>query len=221
MGGREQMPVKFVSTAVRTAAAGALATAGLWSAPAALAVPPPVIHVPCDANTLTADISGAVSGETLSLTASCRYVLTAALLATRKSLNIGGNEAAVVRSYAPGTPDFSILTVSSGDLAVSHLNFRNGRSVDGGAIDSQGGTVTVNGGTFTGNTASGNGGAIDNFSTDEPDGGTMTVTGATFTRNTAGEGGAIDNGLGTLTVTGSTFTGNTASGNGGAIDNFG
>lgn len=215
------MPVKFASTAVKTVAVGALATAGLCFAPAALAAPPPVIQVPCGANTLATDISGAVSGETLSLAAYCRYVLAAALPAISKNLTIRGNEATIERSYVPGTPDFSILTVSSGDLTVSHLNFRNGHSENGGAIDSLGGTLIVTGGTFTGNSATGDGGAIDNFSMDTPDFGTMTVTGAAFTRNTAGEGGAIDNGLGTLTVTGGTFIGNTASGAGGAIDNFG
>jgi hypothetical protein len=72
------------------------------------------------------------------------------------------NEATIERSYVPGTPDFSILTVSSSDLTVSHLNFRNGYSENGGAIDSQGGTLIVTGGTFADNTASSGGGAIDN-----------------------------------------------------------
>jgi hypothetical protein len=217
------MPVKSVRTAVRTLAVGAVAAAGLGYSPSALAGPPPVtIYVPCSVTSLATDISGAVSGETLSLAAFCRYVLTAALPDISNNLTIRGNDATIERSYVSGTPGFAILTANSGELTVSNLNFRNGYSEYGGAIDSEGGTLSVTGGHFTGNTATEDGGAIDNFSTYKPDNGTMTVTGATFTGNTATEGGgAIENGLGTVTVSGSTFADNTASQDGGAIDNFG
>ena len=165
------MQAKFARTAVRTVAVGAVAAVGLGSAPAAQAALPPVVQVPCSATALATDISGAVSGETLTLAASCRYVLTAALPDISENLTIDGDEATIERSYALGTPNFSLLTVyldpsavNPVDVAVSHLNFRNGNSGTGGAIDAEyggnSGTVTVTGGTFTGNTAGGDGGAI-------------------------------------------------------------
>ena len=48
-------------------------------------------------------------------------------------------------------------------------------------------TVTVSGSTFTGNSASTNGGGLDNA------GGTATVSGSTFTGNSASNGGGIAN----------------------------
>ena len=66
--------------------------------------------------------------------------------------------------------------------------------------------------TFSGNSASGNGGAIDNG--DNGGTGAATVGDSTFSGNTASDfGGAIDNGAGStgaLTATASTFSGNTA-----------
>jgi len=200
----------------------------LGSAPA-LAVPvPPPVTVPCRVTALTADLAAAASGETLQLTPLCRYVLTTALPVITGNLTIQGNGATVERSHAAGTPDFALLTVlRSGDVAIQHLNFRNGDSQYGGAIDNGGipaqeavSTVTVTGGTFTGNTAQFGGAIFDN-------GGTrLTVRGATFTGNSAGAGGGIYNSLDidpadgnvtVLDVTGSTFTGN----KGGGIDNVG
>jgi len=186
----------------------ATATAGtaLTCAQAALAGTA-VVPVPCRATALAAAITGAVSGETLSLARGCTYELTAALPAVHASLAIRGNGAAIERSFAAGTPDFSLLLLLSGTktLAVSNLSFRNGDDPTvGGAIDNfQGSAVTVDGGTFAGNTA-GVGGAIANTS-----GGTLIVRGAHFTGNSAGDGGAIANIAG-ATVTGSVFTGNTA-----------
>jgi hypothetical protein len=170
--------------------------------------------VPCGASPLATDISGAVSGETLSLAGFCRYVLSTALPAIGNNLIIRGKEATIERSYVSGTLDFSILTVNSGDLTVSDLNFRNGHSENGGAIDSQGGILVVTGGTFTGNTASGDGGAIDNFN---PDSAELTVADATFASNAAGAGGGIYN-YDELTATGSIFSHN-AGLTGGGIDN--
>ncbi|HTZ28741.1 MAG TPA: right-handed parallel beta-helix repeat-containing protein, partial [Streptosporangiaceae bacterium] len=212
-------------------------TAGmlLGTAPATIAATSPAdVSVPCRAATLAADLSAATGGETLQLEPSCRYVLTAALPAIRENLTIQGNGATLERSYAAGTPDFTILTVWAGDVDIRQLNFRHGDSESGGAIDSGGvvveatSSVTVTGGTFTDNTASA-GGAIYNNT-----GATLTVQGASFTGNSAGTGGAIYNGtsvsppaqITVLKVTAATFTGNTATGDygdagGGGIGNDG
>lgn len=197
----------------------------LGSAPALAARAPAVVTVPCQAAALAADLAAATSGETLQLAPSCRYILTAGLPSITGSLTIHGNGATVERSYALGTTDFAILTVlRSGDVDIRQLNFRNGDSAYGGAIDNGGGpageassSVTVTGGTFTGNTA-GLGGALYNNT-----GATLIVRGATFTGNSASAGGGIYNAYGSgpaagfttlLEVTGSTFTRNSSSGDG-------
>src|SRR5712691_764875 len=119
------MSAKFVKTSARIAAAGAVVALGVAAGPAALAAPaapaapavpaPVVVKVPCSAAALASDIGGAVSGETLQLTVPCVYVLTTALPDITTDLTIqGGGFATLERSFAPGTPAFSILTVASG-----------------------------------------------------------------------------------------------------------
>jgi hypothetical protein len=107
----------------------------------------PTVRVPCNSAALAAAITSAALGETLRLTASCRYVLTVALPAIGGDLTIAGNGATLQRSAAAGTPAFALLTATAGNLTVSRLNFRNG---SGGAISYQsgtsaGGSVTVSG----------------------------------------------------------------------------
>jgi hypothetical protein len=89
----------------RIAAAGATVALSLGCAPAALAAPAPavVVHVPCSAAALAADLASAANGETLSLAASCKYVLTAALPDISQNLTIDGNQATLERSAASGT----------------------------------------------------------------------------------------------------------------------
>ena len=189
-------------------------------------------------------MTNAISGETLVLAASCRYVLTAALPPI--SVNVSIQDGAVLeRSSAPGTPVFSILAVTSArHLSVSHLSFGNGY---GGAITTGGpsaGTITVTGGAFTGNTAgainndgfyaltvngssfTGNAGGAVNAGLPPTQGlpgngrDATTVTHSAFTGNTGGAinaDGVYPSDPGTLAVTGSSFTGNT----GGAINNNG
>ena len=93
-------------------------------------------------------------------------------------------------------------------------------AVGGGAITNAG-VITISATTFTGNTAAGNGGAINNVVSG---GGQakITLSNTTFTGNTAaGNGGAIFN-AGTLTFNGTnTFTGNTAAGKANDIYNDG
>jgi predicted outer membrane repeat protein len=217
------MHEKLGKPAMRTVTAGAMAVAGLGLAPAALAAPRTTIAVPCSATTLAADISSAVSGETLKLAAACPYVLTAALPTITVNLTIQGNKATIERSTATGTPEFTLLRVggftadSSSTLVMSNVNVRGG---DPG-IWLYNGALTVKGGTFSGNataivndlgtdlivtggTFSGNATAIVNdYKSD------LTVTGTTFTDNTGGYGGAIQ-ASGDASVSSSTFTGNSA-----------
>src|SRR5450755_346271 len=208
IGERIYMSVKFVKTAARAVAAGAVVALGVASAPAALADPAPVtVQVPCSVSALAADITDATSGETLNLTVPCTYVLTEALPDISTNLTIqGGGFATLERSFAVDTPAFSILAVNTNvDLVLNHVNFSNGdagsgakfvkagpgvrpaaASGRGGAIDNESGIVTVNGGVFSGNTAGESGGAIYNDNE-------LTVNKATFTGNTAAFGGAIEN----------------------------
>jgi hypothetical protein len=204
----------------KTAAAGVAATVAIGTAQPALAAPALTASVPCSPVALAAAITGAASNETLRLAVSCRYVLTAALPAINANLTIRGNGATLQRSTAAGIPRFAILTVASGNLAVSQLSFRN---ANGGAISYEstsaaGHNIAVTGGIFAGNA----GGAINDdgaINEDGSPGGALTVTGATFTGNTGGaiNDGDESSGAGALTVAGATFTHNT----GGAITDFG
>jgi hypothetical protein len=205
---------QLATTAARGVAVSAILAIGLGSASAAQAASA-VVHVPCDPAALAADVAAAGSGTQLSLAPSCVYRLTAGLPVISQDLTISGHRATLERSYAPGTPAFTILHTDGGTLTVGKLNFRNGS----GAIAVTGvGALTVNGGTFTGNTAV-NGGAISDIAgVHGPQ-----VNGATFTANTAtGSGGAIydDTGMAGVQVTDSTFTANTAANAGGAIFDF-
>ena len=202
-------------------AVAAAAGLALGSAPALAAAGPALVAVPCRVTALTADLAAASSGETLQLAPSCRYVLTAALPLIRENLTILGEGATLERSYAPGTPDFTILTVWSGKVSIQRLNFRHGDSESGGAIDNGGVTVeatsvvTVSGGTFSDNTAGYGGAIFDNT------GATLIVQGAVFADNSSGIYNSFspDPGRGQITVlkvTGSSFTGN-----GDGIDNDG
>jgi hypothetical protein len=182
------------------------------------------VRVPCDPDALAQAMTAAAAGGALSLAAECDYVLTAGLPAVTGTLTITGNAATLKRSQAPGTPQFTILRVTGGNLTVAHLSFSNGdagRSGDGGAISvAPEGQLTVTGGTFSRN-AAGDGGAI--YSNADPD--APVITGAKFTGNhaVAGAGGAIfsDSPAGALGCTGCTFTGNSAADDGGAVFEFG
>jgi predicted outer membrane repeat protein len=209
-----QMQVKMLTVAARTATVGAATVLCLGGAQAALAAPRATITVPCQATALSTAMSGAVSGATLSLTPGCTYVLTAALPTLNKGLTITGHGATVERSYAVGTPDFSIFTVDNlgGVLNLIDVNVQHGggdKAYYGGAIDN-GGVVTIDGGAFSHSDGGEYGGAIYND-------GSLTVQNASFLDNTGYYGGAIYS-YHNLTITGTSFTGNTSwDGYGGAI----
>jgi predicted outer membrane repeat protein len=195
----------------------AAATAGIVLSAAAGARPAQagtVTAVPCSAATLASAISGAADGATLSLAPHCTYVLPAALPPVSQDLTIRGNDATLQRSTASGTPSFTILTLTAGNVTLDQLSFRNGT----GAISVSGmAALTVNDGTFAGNSAA-NGGAIDVNGYNGP-----VITDAVFIGNSATEsGGAIyDNAANNgAYVSGSKFTGNTAGQGGGAISEY-
>ncbi len=202
---------KLARTAAGTAAVGAVMTAGLGPAQMAQAASA-AVQVPCSVSALTDDMSHASSGEMLSLAPRCTYHLVRSLPVVSQDLTILGNWATLERSYAPGLPGFTIITVDSGTLAVSRLNFRHGN----GAISVNGfAKLTVNSGTFAGNRAA-DGGAISASGT-----AFAIVIGATFISNAAADGGAIYNHSALASqVTDCTFIGNTATGAGGAIYDF-
>src|ERR1700686_4592510 len=163
-GGHVQMHLKLAGAVAATAAVGAVVA--FWPGQAALAAPASSAYVPCSASALATALSAVSSGETLFLVGKCTYHLVAALPDITTNLTIVGNGATLERSYAGGTPDFTILTVdggeSSGDLTLFDVNFRNGGGGSdyyGGAIYNDG-DVTVHGGSFADNYSGEYGGAI-------------------------------------------------------------
>jgi predicted outer membrane repeat protein len=205
------MRSRLAARLARGASGSILLTAALGPAQSAQAAQA-VFHVPCSASALASAITTASSGAALSLAPRCHYSLTEALPAVGQDLTIAGNGATLVRSYAPGTATFTILTLDAGSLTLADLNFRHG---DGAVLVRGPGVLTINGGVFAENTAA-NGGAIDDMS----ENGTQ-VNGATFIGNSAANaGGAIyAGGLNGVVVKHSTFIGNTA-GQGGALFDF-
>jgi hypothetical protein len=144
--------VRFLKTVTAAAATGlAMAAAGPLGAQAAASS---TVSVPCSATTLATDITGATSGETLLLTAGCTYVLTSALPPISTDLTLQGYSSTLERSLTGSPPDFSLLEVTSGNVTINGLNFRNGdAAVYGGGISNDGGDVTVYASTFSGNTS--------------------------------------------------------------------
>jgi predicted outer membrane repeat protein len=169
-------------------AATALGAMAVFGAPPAPALAQPVISVPCSSAALAAtfaSINGSAS-PTVSLAQHCRYVLTQGLVTLDGTADEGpytflGNDATLVRSHAPGTGQFALISCY-GPLTVNDLNFSNGNP----AINMIGyGNLTVNGGTFAGNHGAG---AIFMYN----QGNGPTVKDATFIGNTStGNGGAI------------------------------
>jgi predicted outer membrane repeat protein len=194
-------------------ALGVMAAAGPAPAQAAQDAP---VRVPCNSAALARVVTGAASGATLSLAPGCHYVLTAGLPMVTQDLTIIGNGATLNRSYAPGTPAFTILSVDGAALTLTNLNFRNGN----GAISvTDNGQLTVTGGIFAANTAA-NGGAIyiDGSAFDSQ------VSGASFSGNRAtGSGGAIygNSGNANIFIDHCSFKGNRAEEEGGAFWEFG
>lgn len=195
------------------AAASAVVAVGPGSARAAASPHEPgVVQVPCNTAALTRDVNNAAETQTLTLAAGCVYDLTQGLQTNGGvTLTIEGNGATLQRSYAAGTPPFSILQVNTFGVILHQVNFRNGANA---VSVGPGNSVDVDGCTFTGNTGTA-GGAINGGGPESA----VTVENSTFIGNTATFGGAIiDNNIFGIVVTGSKFYHNQAQ-YGGAIYN--
>jgi CSLREA domain-containing protein len=124
----------------------------------------------------------------------------------KAKITVSGNDAVRVFRVEPGAV-----------FNLRNLTVADGNSFFGAGLLNNGGEVQVWNSTFSGNSASDNGGAIENSG-----GGALTVTNSTISGNSAGGvGGGILNASGTLTVTNSTFSGNSSAGGvgGGGIYN--
>ena len=190
------------------------------AAQGAMAKPTPsgIVSVPCNTPALISAIDDASSGQKLQLAFGCTYLLTAPLPDIDTNLTIVGFGANLERSE--DTQDFTILTVTAGDLNLIEVNFYNGGEGFGdddddydlaGAIVNNGGNISVLGGTFEGNASDEYGGAIYNAS------GTLALNSTYFGYNGAQFGGAIYN-TATMTMRSSHFFNNDAQW-GGAIYN--
>jgi len=142
----------------------------------------------------------------------------------------GADKLTVKRSGATGTPNFSVLRITAGTVAVSGLTISGGATAtDGGGISNSGtltlnsctvtgnkstqrgagiynaGQLTINDGTISGNSVSGSqgGGGIFNDRS-----GTVTISKSVISDNTSQGGGGIYNSSGTVTISGSTISGN-------------
>jgi predicted outer membrane repeat protein len=200
--------------AVSGVATCGLVVIGLGTAQAAVAGS--VVTVPCKVSALVAAVGDAGAGDTVSLASGCVYHLTAALPTVSEDLTIDGNGAMVERSYDPGTPAFTILTITSGAVTINDLEMRHGDNAI--TVSGSGPTITVNDCVFVNNRGTDGGAISDVTGVDGP-----VVSGSVFLDNKATDsGGAIYNNsaLDGVVVTGSTFTGNIAAGDGGAVYDF-
>jgi hypothetical protein len=204
---------KHPRAAARAAALGGTLVLGLGTAQAAMAQPPPTVHVPCHDGALAAAISDATSGETIVLAGGASTRLDQALPDVEEDLTIVGLDTELLRDH--GAPSFSLLTVGPlTDLTVINVDFKNG----GGPDDDYGGAIYADdndymhltGSTFTGNSAY-QGGAV--YNADH-----LVMASDTLSGNAADEGGGIFNGW-DLSVYGSLIDFNRASDDGGGIYN--
>jgi predicted outer membrane repeat protein len=162
------------------------------------------------AGTLRDAINSAAAGDIILLPAGATITLETALPQITKSITIEGNGATLTRSFEPGS-NTSLLYISSSaaEVRINRLHFMSGRATgNGGAIYDYSGKLTLESCVFSDNqTTSSSGGAIYTA-------GNTTISGCTFYGNVAGTGygygGAIYGSSGTLTLTGNIFWGNTA-----------
>jgi fibronectin-binding autotransporter adhesin len=140
--------------------------------------------------------------DVISLAADSSYTLTApagtdgfrgafGLPSITSQVAIRGNGGFIERSDAPGTPDFRVVDVFSGDLTLIDVTIRGGQaSVSAGGLQGNGGgilnnnnsRVTLMNSTVTGNTAS-DGGGIANICSG------LVVENSTISFNTSSNGG--------------------------------
>jgi fibronectin-binding autotransporter adhesin len=136
------------------------------------------------------------------------------------TLVINGNGARIMRSTAPGTPEFRLLRVlnfSGSAVTISRVTFTNGRLLngDGGAIHTNG-LLILNECTIRNNSAAGGGGIFNHIRTAE-------LNYCTIANNTAlnGSGGAVKNNGGRVGLNTCTVVDNSATAAANGIYNFG
>lgn len=143
--------------------------------------------------------------------------LTGALPGITGDLTINGPGAKVLTVKRNTGGNYTVLTITSGNVTIDGLTISNGNAgagSGGGIFNSSTGTVNVTNSTISGNTAGAAGGGIQHNSAT----GTLNVTGSTISGNTAQSGGGISLTGGTaVNVTNSTISGNTATLDGGGI----
>jgi hypothetical protein len=169
---------------------------------------------PC---TLRQALRFAAPGDTVSLAPPAPtgpYILTQGELVLSTGVTLAG--AGALKTTIAGNRSSRIFNASAlvGTVTISGVTISRGSSAtEAGALlfDSAGQTINLNRVALSGNTASGQGGAIDVMS------GTLNVTNSTIgpsniagTSASSGDGGAIYNGGGRLSITNSTISGNSA-----------
>ncbi|MFF4042073.1 hypothetical protein [Streptomyces sp. NPDC001816] len=153
--------------AVVAATAGAVGLAGASPATAAQTA------VNCPTNDLQTAINNASSGDTLLVRGTCtgNFVID-------RNLTLIGRRGAVLDGNQTG---FTVRINSGVQAQLTTLTITNGRADNGGGIANLGGTLTVTRSTVRNNTATNNGGGINN---EYP--GTMTLNNSTVRNNAAG-----------------------------------
>jgi hypothetical protein len=159
-----------------------------------------------------ADFVNAIAAGTtpIDLPAGCTISITSVpLTPITTTIVINGNGSTL--QWGGAQVNFRMFDVmSTGNLTLNNLTFRDTNIGGGGGVIHNGGTLTINNSTFTNNMAVTYGGALVNE-------GQMTIYSSTFSNNTAYIGGAISN-YGTAYLINSTFIGNSAA-TGAVLDN--
>jgi hypothetical protein len=167
-------------------------------------------------------------GHAISLASSDDSILVASAtyfenLTIGLSLKIIGASASTTIIDGRGVGRVIAVNNNSGNVALSRLTIRNGRSYFGGGVFN-GATLTINACTISGNIARGGGSA--GLGAGVGNAGVVTISNSTINGNTvsgpfgAGFGGGVGN-TGRAIISNSTLTGNVASGWGGGIGNEG
>jgi predicted outer membrane repeat protein len=167
------------------------------------------------APTLRYALTNAQAGDIITLsgvTAGTTVInLTSALPEITKSLTIVGNGVTLTRasSWTASSGTSQLLRISTAEVLVRKIHFKDGLATDHGGAISNSGNLTLESCIFSGNRTTVSyayGGAL--YSTN-----TLTIRGCTFYGNTAGSrsGAVYFSASGqTLTLTGNLFYGNTA-----------
>ena len=151
----------------------------------------------------------ASAGDTIEIPPGNYTLTSGSELVSYKGLTLFGEGAVATRIQAaslPGVASFRVFNITGGNVAISGLTIRHGKSTGylEGILNE--GELTLTNSTITDNTAT-RGGGIRNAG-----GGMVTLTNSTITDNTATRGGGIDISGGTVGGT-NTIIADNSSGN--------